>query len=336
MVHKEEHPSTAFTRINKLHSRHRVQSPSRQVRLEAGPYHFPEDPSTPGASIHRSICKSPVSSATIIHQLETRPISHGNKRLLHGLVQSPKQDLCQPSLGSDRQSPIYGPQSGNMGDSASSSCLQSSSLLSLASANAGRRTTDHSTISGDNSVSAPKQATEHHTTVSRVGYIWSRCESSNLLVAATDLVLSSWRDKSIKSYDSLFGKWACWCDGRDKNPISGPTSDVANFLADLYEDGYQYRSINAYRSAISLVYDKVDSYAVGQHPTVSRLMKGIFNKRPPQPKYSLAWDVQKVTAYISTMGDNNMLSFKLLFFKLVTLLAFSCSLPIADGSPTLE
>ena len=123
MVHKEEYPSTAFTRVNKLHSRHRVQSPSRQVRLEAGPYHFPEDPSTPGASIHRSICKSPVSSATIIHQLETRPISHGNRCLLHGLIQSPKQDLCQPSLGSDRQSPINGPQSGNMGDGASSSCL---------------------------------------------------------------------------------------------------------------------------------------------------------------------------------------------------------------------
>ena len=325
MVHGEEHPhpSTAFTRVNELHSRHRVQSPPRQVGLEAGPYHFQEDPSSPGASIHRSICKSPVSSATIIRQLETRPTSHRNRCLLHGLVQSPKQDICQPSLGSDRQSPINGPQSGDMGDGASSSCLESSSLVSLASANAGQRTTDHSTISGDNSVSVPKRATGHHTTVSRVGYIRSRCESSNLSVAATDLVLSSWRDKSTKSYDSSFGKWACWCDEQDKNPISGPISDVANFLAELYENGYQYRSINAYRSAISSVHDKVDSYAAGQHPTVSRLMKGIFNKRPPQPKYSFTWDVQKVTTYISNMGDNHMLSLKLLSFKLVTLLALT-------------
>ena len=210
-----------------------------------------------------------------------------------------------------------------MGDGASSSCLESSSLVSLASANAGQRTTDHSTISGDNSVSEPKRATGHHTTVCCVGYIRSRCESSNLSVAATDLVLSSWRDKSTKSYDSSFGKWACWCDERDKNPISGPISDVANFLAELYEDGYQYRSIYAYRSAISSVHDKVDSYAVGQHLTVSRLMKGIFNKRPPQPKYSFTWDVQKVTTYISNMGDNNALSLKLLSFKLVTLLALT-------------
>ena len=96
----------------KLHSRHRVQSPSRKVGLEAGPYHFPEDSSSPGASIHRSICKSLVSSATIIRQLETRPIRHRNRCLLHGLVQSPKQDLCQPSLGSDGQGPINCPQSG--------------------------------------------------------------------------------------------------------------------------------------------------------------------------------------------------------------------------------
>ena len=205
MVHREEHPhsSTVFTRIYELHSRHRVQSPFRQVRLEASPYPFPEDPSSPGASIRRCICKSPVSLAAIIHQLETQPISHMKRCLLHGLVQSPKQDLCQPSLGSDRQNPINSPQSGDMGVGASSFCLESSSLVSLASANAGQRSTDHSTISGDNLVSAPKWATRHYTTVSHVGYIRSRCESSNLLVTATDLVLSSWREKSTKSYAGL-------------------------------------------------------------------------------------------------------------------------------------
>ena len=68
--------------------------------------------------------------------------------------------------------------------------------------------------------------------------------SSNLSVSATDLVLSSWRDKSTKSYDSSFGRWTRWCDERDKNPSSGPISDIANFLAELYEKDYQYRSIN--------------------------------------------------------------------------------------------
>ena len=156
-------------------------------------------------------------------------------------------------------------------------------MVTPAFANAGQRTIDHSTLSRDNSVSVPEQSPRHHTIVSHVGYIRSMCANSNLLVSATDLALSSWRDKSTKSYDPSFRRWACWCDEQDKNPISGPISDIANFLAELYEKDFQYRSINAYCSAISSAHDKVDGYSVGQHPTVCRLMKGIFNKRPLQP-----------------------------------------------------
>ena len=66
----------------------------------------------------------------------------------------------------------------------------------------------------------------------------------------------------------------------------------------------------------------VDGYSVGQHPTISRLMKGVFNKRPPQPKYFYTWDVSKVTSFIS-LGENEALSLKLLSFKLVMLLALT-------------
>ena len=116
--------------------------------------------------------------------------------------------------------------------------------------------------------------------------VWSPLQSSKFLNTATDLALSSWRDKSTRSYNSSFNKWARWCAERDRNPISGSISDVANFLADLFEEGYQYRSINVYRSSISTTHDKVDGYSVGQHPTVTRLMRGVFNKRPPLSKYS--------------------------------------------------
>ena len=58
--------------------------------------------------------------------------------------------------------------------------------------------------------------------------------------------------------------------------------------------------INAYRSAISSVHEKVNGYAVGQHPLESRLIKGAFHERPPQPQYSVTWDVSKVTLYLKT------------------------------------
>ena len=70
-----------------------------------------------------------------------------------------------------------------------------------------------------------------------------------------------------------------------------------NFLASLFEQGYQYQSVNSYRSAISSVHEKVDGEEVGKHPLVSRMMKGIFNERPPWSKYGSVWKVEVVFSW---------------------------------------
>ena len=112
------------------------------------------------------------------------------------------------------------------------------------------------------------------------------------------LQTSSWRTKTKSNYNSLFAKWADWCQQRDRNPTSGPVKDIINFLAELYNAGYQYRSLNSYRSAISVAHSKVDDHPVGQHPLVSRILKGIYNERPPLPRYSTFWDVGVVLRYL--------------------------------------
>jgi hypothetical protein len=60
---------------------------------------------------------------------------------------------------------------------------------------------------------------------------------------------------------------------------------------------------------------------VGQHPLVTRLMKGIANERPPKPRYTTTWDVSKVTTYLSALEQNKTLPLKLLTKKLLMLLA---------------
>ena len=77
----------------------------------------------------------------------------------------------------------------------------------------------------------------------------------------------------------LVAKWAHWCG----DPFSGPISDVANFLTEPFEQGYQYSSLNAYRSSISFTHKKVDGQPFGQHPTIVKLLKGAYNNRPPLP-----------------------------------------------------
>ena len=66
-----------------------------------------------------------------------------------------------------------------------------------------------------------------------------RLSSQGLSRQAPELILKSWRTKTNKSYDSLFEQWNSWCSEWGSDPFSGPVSEVANFLASLYQDGYQ-------------------------------------------------------------------------------------------------
>jgi hypothetical protein len=103
-----------------------------------------------------------------------------------------------------------------------------------------------------------------------------------------------------------------WCSGRDSDPVSGPVSEVVNFLARLFKEGYQYRSLNSYCSAISSVDENVDGYEVGKHPLVSRVIKGAFNLQPPQAM----WGVTRVLTYIETLGPSGAFSLRELAWKL--------------------
>ena len=92
-----------------------------------------------------------------------------------------------------------------------------------------------------------------------------------------------------------------------------------NFLTELFSHGLQHRSINTIRSAVSMTHDKIEGTSIGQHPLVTRLMKGIYNSRPPRPCYETPWDV--VIDHLISMGDNQGLSLKSLSQELAVLLA---------------
>ena len=62
---------------------------------------------------------------------------------------------------------------------------------------------------------------------------------------------------------------------------------------------------------------------MGQHPLVTRLMKGVFNDRPPLPRYTSSWNVQTVLLHISSWGGNDSLSLKQLSWKTTMLLALT-------------
>ena len=107
---------------------------------------------------------------------------------------------------------------------------------------------------------------------------------------------------------------------------------MANFLAYLYKEWYQYSSVNAYQYAISSVHQKIDGYTGDQHPMIRRLIKSVFQARPPLPRYSHTWDVQRVLYFLISLGENYSLSLKHLSWKVTMLLALSHPSRSADLS----
>ena len=70
-----------------------------------------------------------------------------------------------------------------------------------------------------------------------------------------------------------------------------------------------------------MTHDQVEEIPMGQHPLVSRLLKGIYNSRPPQPRYITTWDVDIAVRFLQGLGDNEALPLKLVSQKLVLLMA---------------
>lgn len=155
----------------------------------------------------------------------------------------------------------------------------------------------------------------------RMAYLRQQYEEGGFSCQARELLSAAWRKNTSDQYASAWRKWTGWCSPRKINPVSASLNDIINFLASEFLQGKQYRTLDVYRSVILMTHPIIDSVWVGEHPMVCQLLKGIFNSRPPQPRYSFTWDVSVVVEYIRGLGLNTSLSLKLLTQKLVMLLA---------------
>ena len=72
-----------------------------------------------------------------------------------------------------------------------------------------------------------------------------------------------------------------------------------------------------------MTHQPIEEVPVGKHPLICRLLKGIYNTRPPQPRYSTTWDVSKVLNYIRPLGLSGSLNLRQLTHKLAMLLALA-------------
>ena len=81
-----------------------------------------------------------------------------------------------------------------------------------------------------------------------------------------------------------------------------------------------YRSICNARSALNNIIYLPEFSDISQYPLIKKFIKGIFNLRPPQPRYEEIWNVSIVIQFIDEWGYNDYLSLKQLTIKTATIL----------------
>ena len=139
---------------------------------------------------------------------------------------------------------------------------------------------------------------------SRVASIRSSLQGKGVSGQASDLILASWREATEVAYSCNWRRWEWWCSEHRHDQMYSPIRAILDFLAEQYHQGKQYRTINSYRLAISMTHLPIDGVVIGKHPLITHLMRGVYNTRPPQPKYSSTWDVGHVLGYIGSGGPN--------------------------------
>lgn len=117
--------------------------------------------------------------------------------------------------------------------------------------------------------------------------------------------------------------WIQFCSSKNIDSKLAEAKDIVEFLTELfYNKKLSYSAINSARSALSsYVVLRTSTVEAGAHPVVSKFMRGVFNLRPPKPRYQEVWDVRVVLNCLRKLSPAGKLSLKALTIKTVTLIA---------------
>ena len=271
----------------------------------------------------RSVCRQTECSDTSLHKLETRPQCSGYGCFSHKL--EGEKCLCIPPILHDTKMPCQSAEGGGRLSNNNPSMAEST-ILPSAPGNVCRLS--NTAAPSDGSVTSPGGTTaptnsKRDSKISGVENLRRSTEMQGFSTKASELLMSAWRKGTQSAYNCCWKQWHSWCDKRKIDPFCASLEHITNFLAELYEQGYEYRTINNYRSAISAFHPEIGGMKVGQTNTIKQLMTGIFNSKPPLPRYTETWDVDQVLKHLVNLEENNSLSLKVLSHKLVTLMALT-------------
>ena len=132
---------------------------------------------------------------------------------------------------------------------------------------------EHTVPSSVSQCSAPTAQSDVSTPLPLVR---QHLESQGISSSASDIIIQSWQTSTRIQYSSYIKKWLEYCRKWQINPVSPPVASGLNFLAELYHKGLSYSALNTARSALASVIVLQGNQSFGNHPLVSRFLKGRF------------------------------------------------------------
>ena len=305
-------------------SRSGVQAIQGRQQLEARRDHFPGPGTHMGAYGDGPVCRQVEQATASLCQLEAGP--HGSSDgCIHMQLEEGSAVCISPVLLDKSLSEQSTEGEGRA--SADNSNLEHTDMVSPSAGHASRPTGAVASFTGavNRANRGPPPATDGgQVATGGMASVRQDREDTRISDQATRLMYEARRPGTRKAYRHPWDDWVSWCEERHVDPVQAPVGVMANFLTHKFlTKALEYRTVNVYRSAISAGHERVDGQPIGQHPTISQLMKGMFNRRPPQAKYTDTWDVELVLSRFRNMPENHDLELRELSLKLVMLLAIT-------------
>ena len=128
-----------------------------------------------------------------------------------------------------------------------------------------------------------------------VEIVHERFQKEGVSRRAADVAVLARRHTTSKTYNSRLALFAEWAASRSVDPLEASLDDICNFFLHLFDNGRQVSTIKNYRSAIAAVHKGFeDGSSISNNQTVSSLLRGMFNKRPPKRRLAPSWSINDV------------------------------------------
>lgn len=115
----------------------------------------------------------------------------------------------------------------------------------------------------------------------------------------SDLLASSWRRSTLKTYSAPWKQWSAWCKERGKSPSHPSPSDLAQYLSFLHRvKNFSAATVRVHKSVVATFSDPTAFSNLSCSPLVKHMIKAVELSSQVSPK-KFIWDVGRLISWMT-------------------------------------